>query len=112
MSDSTHDLDAYRASQDRQNEDEELVAHDWLSSIYEPVTRSVPPELRGKLEPAEFFHEILEHRWYLSERAGQDTLIEDAVQDYVHTVLPGKPDEDAVLGVDTEEIPIRARLRE
>ena len=103
-----NDLDSYRAATDRQGDDEALVAHDWLSRIYEPVTRAVPTELRGKLEPAEFFHEILEHRWYLSERAGRDTLIEDAVQDYVHTVLPGKPDEDAVLGVDTEEIPIRA----
>lgn len=103
-----NDLDSYRAATDRQGEDQALVAHDWLARIYEPVTRAVPPELRGKLEPAEFFHEILEHRWYLSERAGHDTVIEDAVQDYVHTVLPGKPDEDAVLGVDTEEIPIRA----
>ncbi|WP_131105725.1 DUF4032 domain-containing protein [Ornithinimicrobium sufpigmenti] len=105
-----NDLDSYRAATDRQGDDESLVAHDWVTQIYEPVTRSVPPELRGKLEPAEFFHEILEHRWYLSERAGQDILIDDAVQDYVQTVLPGKPDEDAVLGVDTQEIPIRAHL--
>ena len=104
-----NDLDAYRASQNRQNEDEELVAHDWLSSIYEPITRTVPPELRSKLEPAELFHELLEHRWYLSERADYDVPLEEAVRDYVATVLPSKPDEVAVLGVDTEAIPIRAR---
>ena len=104
-----NDLDAYRASQDRQNEDEELVAHDWLSSIYEPVTRTVPPELRSKLEPAELFHELLEHRWYLSERADEDVRLEEAVKDYVATVLPTKPDEVAVLGVDTQAIPIRTK---
>ncbi|WP_109471764.1 DUF4032 domain-containing protein [Ornithinimicrobium cavernae] len=104
-----NDLDAYRASQNRQNDDEELVAHDWLSGIYEPVTRTVPPELRSKLEPAELFHELLEHRWYLSERADYDVPLEAAVQDYVDTVLPSKPDEVAILGVDTEEIPIRTR---
>jgi hypothetical protein len=104
-----NDLDAYRASQNRQNDDEELVAHDWLSSIYEPITRTVPPELRSKLEPAELFHELLEHRWYLSERAGHDVPIEEAVRDYVDTVLPSKPDEVAVLGLDTQEIPIRAK---
>lgn len=104
-----NDLDAYRASQDRQNEDEELVAHDWLSSIYEPVTRTVPPGLRTKLEPAELFHELLEHRWYLSERADHDVPLEEAVSDYVATVLPSKPDEVAILGVDTQEIPIRAK---
>ena len=106
-----NDLDSYRAATQRGGDDEALVAHDWLARIYEPVTRAVPPELGTKLEPAEFFHEILEHRWYLSERAGHDMAIEDAVRHYVETVLPGKPDEDAVVGVDTEEIPIRAHLR-
>ena len=105
-----NDLDAYRAATDRQGEDEALVAHEWMSRIYEPITRTIPPELRYKLEPAELFHEILEHRWYLSERAGHDTTIEDAVRDYVASILPGRPDELAIVGVDTEEIPIQARL--
>ncbi len=105
-----NDLDAYRAATDRQGDDEVLVAHDWVAEVYEPITRSVPRELRTKLEPAELFHEILEHRWYLSEQAGLDVSISDAVVDYVATVLPAKPDEVAVLGVDTDAIPIRARI--
>jgi hypothetical protein len=105
-----NDLDAYRASQDRQNEDEELVAHDWLSHVYEPITRTVPRDLARKLEPAELFHEVLEHRWYMSERAGHDVPIEQAITDYVATVLPGKPDEAAILGVDTVEMPVIARV--
>jgi hypothetical protein len=107
-----NDLDAYRASQDRQNDDEEIVAHDWLSRIYEPVTRRVPRELAGKLEPAELFHEVLEHRWYLSERAGHDIPIEEAIADYVATVLPGKPDEATIVGVDTVEMPVVALFDE
>jgi hypothetical protein len=105
-----NDLDAYRASQDRQNEDEELVAHDWLSHVYEPITRTVPRGLARKLEPAELFHEVLEHRWYMSEQAGRDVPIEQAITDYVATVLPGKPDEAAILGVDTVEMPVIARI--
>lgn len=104
-----NDLDAFRASQNRQNDDEELVAHDWLASIYEPITRQVPPELRSKLEPAELFHELLEHRWYLSERADHDVDLDETVRDYVATVLPSKPDEVAVLGLDTQAIPIRTK---
>ena len=103
-----NDLDAYRASQDRQNDDEEIVAHDWLTRIYEPITRTVPQDLTRKLAPAELFHEVLEHRWYMSETAGHDTSIEDAIADYVKRVLPGKPDEAAVLGVDTVEMPVVA----
>ena len=79
-----NDLDAYRAATDRQGEDEEIVAHDWLASVYEPVDpRRVPRDLAGKLEPAEVFHEVLEHRWYMSERAGHDIPIEHAIDDYV-----------------------------
>ena len=56
---------AYAAATDRQGDDEEIVAHDWLAKIYEPVTRAVPRELTGRLEPAEIFHEVLTHRWLL-----------------------------------------------
>ena len=103
-----NDLDAYGAAQDRQNDDEELVAHDWLAHVYEPVVRAVPREMARKLEAAELFHEVLEHRWYMSERAGHDVPITDALKDYVATVLPGKPDEAAVVGVDTVEMPVVA----
>lgn len=102
-----NDLESYRASQNRQGDDIELVAHDWLAQIYEPITRTVPAEMRGRLEPAEIFHEVLEHRWYMAERAKHDIMIEDAVRDYVANVLPSKPEEISVVGVDTEEIPVR-----
>ncbi len=101
-----NDLDAFRAAQDRQNDDEAIVAHDWLSQVYEPVTRTVPRALTRKLEPAEVFHEVLEHRWYLSEKAGHDIPIDEVIADYLKYVLPGKPDEAAVLGTDTAEMPV------
>jgi hypothetical protein len=44
----------------------------------------------------------------MSEKAGHDTPIEDAIADYVKHILPGKPDEAAVLGVDTAESPVAA----
>ena len=103
-----NDLDAFTAGTGRQGEDEEIVAHEWLTRIYEPVTRRVPRGLVAKLEPAELFHEVLEHRWYLAERARHDIPIEEAIDDYVASVLPGKPDEQSVLGVDTRELPVIA----
>jgi hypothetical protein len=103
-----NDLDAFAAATGRQGEDEEIVAHEWLTRVYEPVTRRVPRELLAKLEPAEIFHEVLEHRWYLAERARHDIPMDEAIADYVASVLPGKPDEEAVLGVDTRELPVIA----
>jgi hypothetical protein len=104
-----NDLDSYAAATDRQGDDEELVAHDWLTKIYEPVTRAVPRDLTSRLEPAEVFHEVLEHRWYLSERAGHDVPIWRAIQDYIGVVLPAKPEEESVVGVDTVEMPVIAK---
>ena len=63
-----NDIAAYTAANDLGREDRALVANRWLTEVYEPLMAMVPPEARGKLEPAELFHEILVHRWYLSER--------------------------------------------
>ncbi|MEO6999883.1 MAG: DUF4032 domain-containing protein [Terracoccus sp.] len=101
-----NDLDAYAAATDRQGEDEEILAHEWLATVYEPVVRAVPRNLTSRLEPAEVFHEVLEHRWYLSERSGHDVTMDDALADYLSAVLPSKPEEKAVLGVDTQEMPV------
>jgi Domain of unknown function (DUF4032)/Lipopolysaccharide kinase (Kdo/WaaP) family len=92
-----NDLDAYRAASDQQGEDEEIVAYHWVTDVYEPVVRAVPQELRGKLEGPEIFHEVLEHRWYLSEQRGHEADIVDAAKSYVDDVLRHKPDEHAVL---------------
>jgi hypothetical protein len=103
-----NDLDTYRAATGRQADDEEFVAHDWVQECFEPVVRGVPADLRGKLEPAEIYHEVLEHRWYLSEQKGRDVGLPEALQSYIRGVLVHKPDEAAVLGVDTQEMPVVA----
>ncbi|MFW6203502.1 MAG: DUF4032 domain-containing protein [Actinomycetota bacterium] len=92
-----NDLDAYAAATDQQGEDEEIVAYHWVTDCYEPVMRAVPRELRGKLEGPEVYHEVLEHRWYLSEERGEEMAIVEAARSYVDTVLRHKPDEHAVL---------------
>ena len=65
--------------------------------MFEAALAWVPADLRPKLEPAEIFHEILEHRWYLSEAAGKDVGLEAAVRSYVEQVLRPAPDERTVL---------------
>jgi hypothetical protein len=101
-----NDLDSFRAATDRQGEDEEFVAHDWLTNVFEPTVRSVPRELRGKLQPAQIFHEILDHRWFLSERQSRDVPMAEATASYIDAVLRHRPDEKAVLGIDTQAMPV------
>lgn len=83
-----NDLDAYRASTWREGEELEIVATDWMREIFEPTVRMIPPEYRSQIEPAQFFHEVLDHRWYLAEQAGHDVPMGMAVQSYVKNVLP------------------------
>ncbi|WP_369134776.1 DUF4032 domain-containing protein [Modestobacter sp. I12A-02662] len=65
----------------------------WLTEAYLPVVDAVPAELAGRLPPAEVYHEVLEHRWFLSERAGFDVGTWAAVRSYLQQVLPRTPSE-------------------
>ncbi len=105
-----NDLASYAAYYGLGGEDRSLVAHRWLTEIYEPVTAMVPAALRGRLEPAEVFHEILEHRWFLSERAGRPVPLFDAARSYIDTVLSARPDEAITADDDPDELLPRSLL--
>ena len=99
-----NDLDQYRLNNPRPGADEEVLAHEWLSRSFEPVVTSIPKELSGRLEPAEIYHQVLEHRWYLSEERGQDVPVNEALTDYINNVLVNRRDEATYLSPPTELI--------
>jgi hypothetical protein len=70
-----------------------VAGHRWLAEVYHPVVDAIPGRLVGRLEPAEVFHEVLEHRWFLSEQAGRDVGTTAAARSYFDTVLPATPEE-------------------
>jgi hypothetical protein len=88
-----NDIAGFTASSGLGGEDRAVVAHRWLTEVYEPVVAMIPDDLRGRLEPAEVYHEILEHRWYLSEQAGHEIGIHETARDYIDRFLTAKPDE-------------------
>jgi len=96
-----NDLDSYRAAFGKEDIDEEVVAHEWTARVFEPVIRAIPRELRGKLEPAEIFHQLLDHRWYLSQNEGRDVPLAEAVSSYIDTVLRHRRDEATMINPPT-----------
>lgn len=94
-----NDLDTYRsqAVMPTTDVDEDTVAHHYVTDVYDPVIEAIPPQLAEKLEPAEVFHEVLEHRWFLSQAAGHEVSMDYATQSYMQTVLRHRPDERAFL---------------
>ncbi|MDR2723093.1 MAG: DUF4032 domain-containing protein [Cellulomonadaceae bacterium] len=102
-----NDLDAWAAAHDRGEDSEQIVAHDWLMRSFEPTIQAVPHNLRRKLDPAQLFHEILEHRWYMAQRESRDVPMPEAAREYADEILRHRPDEQALLGSlpgDTEII--------
>ncbi|MCU1471712.1 MAG: hypothetical protein JWQ39_2861 [Glaciihabitans sp.] len=105
-----NDLDSYTVTFGKKDDDEEMVAHEWLAQVFEPVIRAIPKDLRGKLEPAEVFHQLLEHRWYMSQREGRDVPLAEALGSYVDTVLRHRRDEATVISPPTESITLPVPL--
>jgi Domain of unknown function (DUF4032)/Lipopolysaccharide kinase (Kdo/WaaP) family len=83
---------AYLEQKERRPVSEIVAASRWLSEVYDPVVAAIPDSLRGRLAPAEVFHEILEHRWFMSERAGRDVGTTAAARSYFKRVLPQVPE--------------------
>ena len=70
---------------------ETVAAQRWLDEIYDRVVAAIPEGLSDRLAPPEVFHEVLEHRWYLSEQAGRDIGTTAAARSYFATILPAVP---------------------
>jgi hypothetical protein len=91
-----HDIDEFR-SLHHPHMDVHEAANRWLGEVFELVTQSVPKQLSGKLEPAEVLHQVLEHRWYLSENESRSVPLPEALESYLQTILPQRRDEDQVI---------------
>jgi hypothetical protein len=77
-----------------------VAAVRWMDRVFEPVMAAIPEEMFDRLEAAEIFHQLLEHRWFRSEQTGEQERIVDIIDEYVADVLAPAPDE--VLRLDDE----------
>ncbi|MER6612096.1 DUF4032 domain-containing protein [Streptomyces xantholiticus] len=89
-----NDLETWMATQkdfapgDPRGARAEVLAHRWVREVFRTTVRVVPQDVRGRMDVAQIYHELLEHRWYLSEQAQRDVGLDAAVEDYVTNVLP------------------------
>jgi Domain of unknown function (DUF4032)/Lipopolysaccharide kinase (Kdo/WaaP) family len=67
----------------------EAVAYQWLEHIYKPIIAQLKPFIHKKdhpklnADPLELYCQILEHKWYMSERAQHDVGHQAAVEDFI-----------------------------
>jgi len=85
-------FDRYRARESASGLPLNAMAKKWLTEVFETVISRVPSNMRGRVERAQMFHEILENRWYLSEKLGYDVGLEMAADNYCAEILPSRRD--------------------
>ena len=98
-----NDLDSFRARTGRGHIEESIVAHEWLTTCFEPIIAAIPPELHDKREDAQIYHELLDYRWYQSQREARDVPLEQALPGYINDVLRRLPDEVLTTGYPLSE---------
>lgn len=91
-------FDRYCAREEKFGASITEMAKTWFLEVFEPIINRVPESMRGRVEHAQMFHEILENRWYLSEQRGVDVGLEFAADNYVTEILPYRRDS----GVEVE----------
>jgi hypothetical protein len=67
-----------------------VAAYQWLTERYEPTLRRLAP-LVGKLgEAGELYCQVLEHKWFLSEKAGRDVGLVYTLEDFFKRFQPAR----------------------
>ena len=90
-------FDRWYARQPEKSSKDEM-AKEWLDTVFFKIIDLIPAELMGRVEKAQMFHEILENRWYMTEKAGFDVGLEVAAEAYINEILPLRMDS----GVEAE----------
>ena len=85
---------------------EAVAAARWMDERFEPTIAAIPGDLVGKLEPAELYHQVLEHRWFISEAAGYDVGMAETIDSYVRNVLTPARHEQITLPPLTMELQV------
>ncbi len=76
-------IKASLSSQLRRSVPLSVAAHRWLNEVYAPVVERMRVLVDAGADPAELYCQVLEHKWYLSERASHDVGHLAATSDFL-----------------------------
>jgi hypothetical protein len=83
-----NELKAYLSQVNNRSVPLSATAYYWLENYYQPVLRKLQritysDHSEAPTEPTELYCQVLEHKWFLSERAQRDVGHDAAVEDYI-----------------------------
>jgi Domain of unknown function (DUF4032) len=76
-------LQATLAKQQNRTVGLQAAAFRWLEKLYRPTTEKLREKIGTEEPDTELYCQLLEHKWYLSERAKRDVGHEAALADYL-----------------------------
>jgi hypothetical protein len=62
------------------------AAYYWLENVFQPVASRLKPLVGESNSLAELYCQVLEHKWFLSERQQHDVGHQAAVEDYLYNI--------------------------
>jgi len=62
-----------------------VAAHRWLDQLYRPTVQRLREALGPGDDDSELYCQVLEHKWYASERARKDVGLKAALEEYLQT---------------------------
>ena len=86
MMNEIHELKATLSQAHNRSTPLSLVAFKWLQEIYLPALAGIRSLLKDDSDPAELYCQILEHKWYLSEKAQHDVGHQIAIEDFLRMI--------------------------
>jgi hypothetical protein len=67
-----------------------VAAYYWLEHYYNPTISSLKSRIHSAMDASQLYCQILEHKWFLSEKAQRDVGHQMAVDDYLHRFADDK----------------------
>jgi hypothetical protein len=89
MMNEIQELKATLSQSDNRSTPLSVAAYHWMEHIYRPTIERLKPLVSNQMSPAELYCQMLEHKWYLSERAQRDVGHQVATQDYIRHFSSG-----------------------
>ena len=77
------EMQATLARQQNRSVSQSVAAYRWLEQRFRPVTQRLREALGAEEDFCELYCQVLEHKWYLSERAKHDVGLEASLEDYL-----------------------------
>jgi hypothetical protein len=82
-----HELRATLSRQHNRSTPLSVAAHHWLEHLYLPTMKLLSDVQNYQNTPAEMYCQVLEHKWYMSEREQRDVGHLAAAEDYLRNVV-------------------------